>query len=125
MADRRRYALCTAAPLALWGLLVACRATPQSEPAPRTTATVQPALGSAVAAPAAPSTPPLVVPPPSLPRIDAPSGFVELDVPGFRTAVVSVPADTSRARRIVVALHGNFDRPEWQCQVWRRIIAAE
>lgn len=125
MADRGRYTLSPAARLALLGLLVACRSTPTSEPAPPTPATVQPTLGSVAAAPPAPSTPPLDVPPPSLPRIDAPSGFVELEVPGFRKAVVSVPADTSRARRIVVALHGNFDRPEWQCEVWRRIIAAE
>jgi predicted esterase len=125
MADRWRYALCQAAPLALLGLLAGCPATPKSEPAPPTTATVQPTSGEALPAAAAPSAAPPDVPPPSLPRIDAPSGFVELEVPGFRNAVVSVPADTSRARRIVVALHGNFDRPEWQCQVWRRIIAAQ
>jgi predicted esterase len=125
MADRWRYALCQAAPLALLGSLAGCRATPKSEPAPPTTATVQPTSGEALPAPVAPSAAPPDVPPPSLPRIDAPSGFVELEVPGFRKAVVSVPADTNRARRIVVALHGNFDRPEWQCEVWRRIIAAQ
>lgn len=122
MVARRRYALCQVAPLAL---LLACRATPSSEPAPRATANVQPAPGPLAAAPAASSAPLPVVPPPALPRIEAPSGFVELEVPGFRKAVVSVPADTSQARRIVVAMHGNFDRPEWQCEVWRRIIAAQ
>jgi dienelactone hydrolase len=25
----------------------------------------------------------------------------------------------------VLALHGNFDRPEWQCEVWRRITRGE
>jgi predicted esterase len=53
--------------------------------------------------------------------VDAPSGFVTLAVPGFRDAVASVPLDTSEPRALALALHGNFDRPEWQCEVWRRI----
>lgn len=48
--------------------------------------------------------------------------LVSLDVPGFSPAVVSVPTGTTRPRPVVVALHGNYDRPEWQCEVWRRII---
>ncbi len=27
-------------------------------------------------------------------------------------------------QRLALALHGNFDRPEWQCEVWRRITRA-
>jgi predicted esterase len=69
--------------------------------------------------------PPALPPPPQLAAIESAHGFVELEVPGFRKAVVSIPVDTSAPRRIVVALHGNFDRPEWQCEVWRRIIKAE
>jgi poly(3-hydroxybutyrate) depolymerase len=51
--------------------------------------------------------------------------LVTLPVPGFRDAVVSVPIGAREPRRIVLALHGNFDRPEWQCEVWRRITAGE
>jgi pimeloyl-ACP methyl ester carboxylesterase len=40
-------------------------------------------------------------------------------VPSYRQAVVSVPTGATEARPVVVALHGNFDRPEWQCEVWR------
>jgi poly(3-hydroxybutyrate) depolymerase len=55
----------------------------------------------------------------------AASELVALPVPGFRDAVVSVPLGAREPRRIVLALHGNFDRPEWQCEVWRRITAGE
>jgi hypothetical protein len=44
-----------------------------------------------------------------------------LPVEGFGTAVVSVPLGATAPRPIVVALHGNYDRPEWQCEVWREI----
>lgn len=36
--------------------------------------------------------------------------------------MVSIPSGAREPRPVVVALHGNFDRPEWQCQVWRGII---
>ena len=52
---------------------------------------------------------------------DAP--FVPLEVEGYRPAIVSVPAGARRARPVLVALHGNFDRPEWQCEVWRGITS--
>jgi predicted esterase len=51
--------------------------------------------------------------------------LVALPVPGFREAVVSVPNDGREPRQLVLALHGNFDRPEWQCEVWRRITRGE
>jgi dienelactone hydrolase len=47
--------------------------------------------------------------------------LVALAVPGFGDAVVALPLLASSPRGVVVALHGNFDRPEWQCEVWRRI----
>lgn len=47
--------------------------------------------------------------------------FVALPVPGFRNAVVSVPTGATSPRPILVAMHGNFDRPEWQCETWREI----
>lgn len=122
MAARRRYSLAQASALAPLLVAVACRATPSGEPVPTATPKAQPITNP----PAASAEPlPAVPPPPTLPAIESARGFVELDVPGFRKATVSVPVDTSAPRRIVVALHGNFDRPEWQCEVWRRIIAAE
>ncbi len=48
-----------------------------------------------------------------------------LPVPGFRDAVVSLPLGATEARPLALALHGNFDRPEWQCEVWRRITRGE
>lgn len=47
---------------------------------------------------------------------------IALDVPGFRPATVVVPVGTDRPRPVAVALHGNFDRPEWQCGVWQSIV---
>ena len=54
-----------------------------------------------------------------------PTPLITLAVPGFRDAVVSVPVGATEPRVIALALHGNFDRPEWQCEVWRRITQAE
>ncbi|XXY45512.1 hypothetical protein WME91_36465 [Sorangium sp. So ce269] len=52
-------------------------------------------------------------------RADGP--FVELAVEGFPSAVVSVPIGATARRPVLIASHGNYDRPEWQCQVWRGI----
>lgn len=46
---------------------------------------------------------------------------VALPVPGFRPAVVVPPAGAGR-RPVVVALHGNFDRPGWNCDVLPRLV---
>jgi predicted esterase len=46
---------------------------------------------------------------------------VPLAVPGFGEAVVSLPLGATEPQPIALALHGNFDRPEWQCEVWRGI----
>jgi dienelactone hydrolase len=54
-----------------------------------------------------------------------PKPLVVLAVPGFGDAVVSVPLGADGPRPIALALHGNFDRPEWQCEVWRRITGGE
>lgn len=45
-----------------------------------------------------------------------------LRVPGHGDAVVSLPLGTREPRSIVLATHGNYDTPEWQCQVWRDIV---
>ena len=54
----------------------------------------------------------------------ADEAFVELDVPGFQPAVVSLPRATSGRRPLLVAAHGAWDRPEPHCQLWRRVTNA-
>jgi len=54
---------------------------------------------------------------------DASRPIVPLAVPGYRDAIVSLPLGTTTRRPIVIAAHGNYDRPEWQCGVWREILA--
>jgi len=46
----------------------------------------------------------------------------DLAIDGFEPAVV-VPPDGSSPPpwRLVVVLHGNFDRPEWECETWRAV----
>jgi len=52
--------------------------------------------------------------------------FDTLEVDGFRAGVAFVPEfvpkEKAAPRPVVVALHGNYDRPEWQCEVWRGIV---
>jgi pimeloyl-ACP methyl ester carboxylesterase len=47
---------------------------------------------------------------------------MDLPVEGQPTAVVSLPLGARGRRPVVIAAHGNYDRPEWQCQVWREIV---
>ena len=78
---------------------------------------VDAALGAATDASAdAPNDGAMVLAP-----LQADAALVALPVPGFRDAVVAVPIGATEPRPIVVALHGNFDRPEWQCDVMREI----
>ncbi len=49
--------------------------------------------------------------------------LISLEVEGYRDAIVSIPSGATGPRPVVVALHGNYDRPEWQCDVWRQITA--
>lgn len=58
---------------------------------------------------------------PLLPKLDAASWLVELDVTGFGKAALAVPLGASSARSIVIALHGKADRPEWACAAMRAI----
>jgi pimeloyl-ACP methyl ester carboxylesterase len=48
--------------------------------------------------------------------------IVSLDVEGHGAAILVVPIDARDARPLIVATHGNFDRPEWQCEVWSKIV---
>ncbi len=133
MARRRRRALGWIAPLALLASIVACRA-PHASPAPAATASSQSAASSA----SSPAPPPAehsssspaahsssLAPPPTLEPLREAAAQVALAVPGFRDAVVSVPVGATSPRVVALALHGNFDRPEWQCEVWRRITRGE
>jgi hypothetical protein len=61
---------------------------------------------------------------PRLPPLSTATDLVPLAVPGFRDAIVSVPTRATEPCPVVLALHGNFDRPEWQCEVWRGITRA-
>ena len=61
-------------------------------------------------------------PAPRLAPLAAAEPLVPLPVEGFKDAVVSLPLGAVEPRPVVVALHGNFDRPEWQCEVWRGIV---
>ncbi|MFO0629741.1 MAG: hypothetical protein U0325_29465 [Polyangiales bacterium] len=53
----------------------------------------------------------------------APPGLVALPVPGFGAAVVVEAAPRATPRPVLIAAHGNFDHPEWQCRVWARVVA--
>jgi hypothetical protein len=61
--------------------------------------------------------------PAKLAPLAAAQPFASLPVAGFGDAVVSLPLGAREGRPVVVALHGNFDRPEWQCEVWRDITS--
>jgi predicted esterase len=122
MVGRRRRAFHGAA-LALM-LLGACRQptpTPSAAGSVRIQGVPSAAPGaasarSALVAAASPSTPRVALEP-----LASKSELSSLSVPGFRDAVVSMPVDTTQPQLVVFALHGNFDRPEWQCEVWRRV----
>jgi predicted esterase len=91
---------------------------------------MQSAAREAAPLPDAPASASALVPalapaPTALPPLSAPAAQVVLPVAGFGDAVVSVPLGASSARVVALALHGNFDRPEWQCEVWRRITRGE
>jgi len=45
-----------------------------------------------------------------------------LPVPDHGDAIVSLPLGARDPRPIVLATHGNYDTPEWQCEVWRGIV---
>jgi len=45
-----------------------------------------------------------------------------LVVKGFHSAVYVRCASAGRSCPVVVALHGNFDRPEWACGAWRGVV---
>lgn len=57
-----------------------------------------------------------------LPPLTARSWRAELDVKGFGAATVALPLGATKARPIVVVLHGARDRPEWQCGAFAGLL---
>ncbi|WP_437781465.1 hypothetical protein [Sorangium sp. So ce1097] len=83
-----------------------------------------PAAAAEAAAPVADAAAPAALAEQIVPlRADAP--LVELAVEGFPSAVVSVPIGATARRPVLIASHGNYDRPEWQCEVWRGIAGGD
>lgn len=62
--------------------------------------------------------------PATLPPLAEDGALVDLELAKFRPAVVAVPLRVTQPRPVVLALHGNYDRPEWQCDVMREITGA-
>lgn len=106
--------------LLVCAFVAACRSvTPSSDSAPPATSSTPPTppVASVEELDAAVDVSPKLAP------LGAES-FAALPVTGFKDAVVSLPSGATSPRPIVVALHGNYDRPEWQCEVWREITSA-
>jgi pimeloyl-ACP methyl ester carboxylesterase len=59
---------------------------------------------------------------PARPKLDAADPLVALEVPGYGAAVVSLPVGATTPKPVLIAAHGNYDRPEWQCATWRSIL---
>lgn len=95
------------------------RATPAARPPP-----VPPPVTSAASAPG-PAAPDRAAPPPArVERIEGPA-FVAIEVEGWGPAVVAVPVGAPAPQPVVLATHGNYDHPDWQCSTWRGIVGAE
>ena len=70
-------------------------------------------------------TPPAAAEPAPLPAAPPPpNGPEPLEVPGFAPAShVGPSGDAAWPRPVVVVLHGNFDRPEWECDMWAEVAS--
>jgi predicted esterase len=112
--------------LVAFAALPACtRSEPAPSPrtfAPESSERLVPSASAEAVAPSAPLPEPAQVVPPMPPPLEHEGELIALDVPGFQPAVVSVPSGVRAAHPVAVALHGNFDRPEWQCEVFRPVI---
>jgi pimeloyl-ACP methyl ester carboxylesterase len=54
--------------------------------------------------------------------VDAEPRPARLAVRGFRDAMIVAPTAPG-SRPVAVALHGNFDRAEWECESWAPLVA--
>jgi hypothetical protein len=91
-------------------------AAPALESAP---SPAPPAASVAAQSNAAPGAVPAQAPARAFEPLVADASRIHLEVEGFRPAVVSVPLGSTEPRPLVVALHGNFDRPDWHCELWQ------
>ena len=112
-------------------LVLACSAAacdrPGASPRPGRPAAAAPSATAApLQAPSAPhavvAPPPAAAPPPAPKKLDAGAPLVDLAVPGHADAVTWIPIGAASPRPVVIAAHGNYDRPEWQCQVWGGVL---
>ncbi len=56
------------------------------------------------------------------PAPDSPKRPAQLSVPNFYPASHVGPDDTSSwPMPVTIVLHGNYDRPEWECDTWKRV----
>jgi len=123
---------CGAAVLVPWLAFPACRSQ-QSSGGPAKPASATPVRSSAAASPRvldagsddAKRDAPLDAASDGLAPLAADSELIPLEVEGFRDAVVSLPIGATTPRPVVIALHGNYDRPEWQCEVWRSLVGSK
>src|SRR5262245_14623589 len=54
----------------------------------------------------------------------AASWLVPLEVPGFGPALAAVPLGARAPRPLLIAVHGDHDRPEWTCGSYRHVISS-
>lgn len=63
-----------------------------------------------------------VRPPPLPDAPELPARPQSLEVTGYNPASHVAPDDYSHwPKPVVIVLHGNFDRPEWECSTWREV----
>ncbi len=100
----------------LLGFTAACGT---AAPAPSAAPPVESATPSVASAePAVPAAPSAAPSPPAV----AGDEIQPLDVEGFEPAAIAIPVGATTPAPIVVATHGNFDRPEWQCEIWSGVF---
>ncbi|HWA74464.1 MAG TPA: hypothetical protein VG937_19095 [Polyangiaceae bacterium] len=59
-----------------------------------------------------------------LPPLAASSWLVPVEVPGFGPARVAVPLGAKTPKPLLIALHGDHDRPEWTCGSYRHVVGS-
>ena len=57
-----------------------------------------------------------------LPPLASVGALVSLAVPGFGDAVVSLPLGARARKPVMLAIHGNYDRADFQCGLWRSMV---
>jgi predicted esterase len=111
--------------LLLLGVAACAEAAPASRAAP-TTATAP--SSTAVASPAEPpggdgSTGAAPIDPSEGGEVATEAGqVVDLRVVGFGAAAVAVPVGGAAPHAVAITAHGNYDRPEWECDYWKRLF---